>query len=74
MITLDNFRNLLQILGFELEENSFSTIYSRTFEKSNSTLSVDFTNKCLMYPSGIEAERETTKNFHQLENLLYLNV
>lgn len=70
MITLDNFRNLLQILGFELEENSFSTIYSRTFEKSNSTLSVDFTNKCLMYPSGIEAERETTKNFHQLENFV----
>lgn len=33
-------------------------------------MSVDFTNKRLIYPEGITAERETTKNFHQPENFV----
>ena len=70
MIIQDNFHNLLCAIGFEIESNSVSTIYSKTFEKTGATLSVDFTNKRLIYPKGIEAERETTKNFHQPENFV----
>ena len=70
MIIQDNFRNLLQAIGFEMEDNSVSTIYSKTFDKTGTTLSVDFTNKRLIYPNEIEAERETTKNFHQPENFV----
>lgn len=70
MITQDNLRNLLQHIGFHLEENTIGTIYSKTFAKSNVVISVDFTNKRLIYPAGIIAERETTKNFHQPENFV----
>ena len=70
MITQENFRSLLQSIGFELEQNSVSTIYSKTFEKSGAILSVDFSNKRLIYPNGLTAERETTKNFHQPENFV----
>lgn len=70
MIIQDKFRNLLQAIGFEMEDNSVSTIYSKTFDKTGTTLSVDFTNKRLIYPNEIEAERETTKNFHQPENFV----
>lgn len=70
MITQDNFRSLLQSMGFGLEESSIGVIYSKTFDKSGSTMSVDFTNKRLIYPSEVTAERETTKNFHQPENFV----
>lgn len=70
MITQDNFCNLLQSIGFELEESAIGIVYSKTFSKSDSTMSVDFTNKRLIYPEGITAERETTKNFHQPENFV----
>lgn len=70
MITQDNFCNLLQSIGFELEESAIGIVYSKTFSKSDSTMSVDFTNKRLIYPEGIIAERETTKNFHQPENFV----
>ena len=48
MIIQDKFRNLLQAIGFEMEDNSVSTIYSKTFDKTGTTLSVDFTNKRLI--------------------------
>lgn len=70
MITQDNFCNLLQSIGFELDESAIGIVYSKTFSKSDSTMSVDFTNKRLIYPEGITAERETTKNFHQPENFV----
>lgn len=70
MITQDNFRSLLQAIGFETDFDSVSVLYSKTFEKSGVTLSVDFTNERLIYPDGIEAERDTTKNFHQPENFV----
>lgn len=33
-------------------------------------MAVDFTNKRLIYPEEVTAERETTKNFHQPENFV----
>lgn len=70
MITKDNFQNLLLDIGFQLQENAIGIIYTKTFEKSNAVMCVDFTNKRLIYPDGITAERETTKNFHQPENFV----
>ncbi|MBD8001374.1 N-6 DNA methylase [Phocaeicola faecium] len=70
MIKQDNFHNLLQAIGFEMVDNSVSIIYSKKYEESGAILSVDFTNKRLIYPDRLEAERETTKNFHQPENFV----
>lgn len=70
MITQDNFQSLLQGIGFELVQSAIGIVYSKAFNKSASTMSVDFTNKRLIYPDGITAERETTKNFHQPENFV----
>ena len=54
MITQDNFSDLLLAIGFQLEENTIGTIYSKTFEKSNAVMSVDFTNKRLIYPDKLD--------------------
>ncbi len=69
MITQDNFLQLLQAIGFEQEGGS-GTMYSKIFEKSGAVMAVDFTNKRLIYPEEVTAERETTKNFHQPENFV----
>ena len=45
-------------------------MYSKIFEKSGAVMAVDFTNKRLIYPEEVTAERETTKNFHQPETLV----
>ena len=45
-------------------------MYSKIFEKSGAVMAVDFTNKRLIYPEEVTAERETTKNFHQPENFV----
>lgn len=70
MITQDNFSDLLLAIGFQLEENTIGTIYSKTFEKSNAVMSVDFTNKRLIYPDKLVADRDTTKAFDKPENFV----
>jgi type I restriction-modification system DNA methylase subunit/restriction endonuclease S subunit len=45
-------------------------IYTKRFESLNCELKVDFENKELIYPFGLIANRETTKNFSQNENFV----
>ena len=33
------------------------------FDNTNCTVAVDFTNERIVYPEGVEADRDTTKNF-----------
>lgn len=66
MITKNTFPDLLISLGFShsVQQNSYTKIIF------GNELKVDFTNEKLIYPNGIEAERETTKNFSQNENFV----
>ena len=64
MITKHNFPNLLENLGFSQD----GEVYFKAI--SGYELRVDFINKKLIYPEGITAERDTTKNFNQNENFV----
>ncbi|BCX78605.1 restriction endonuclease [Campylobacter sp. 19-13652] len=64
MITKENFRALLEHLGFV----KMGKIYTKTIDSYE--LKVDFTNEKLIYPDGLIAERDTTKNFNQPENFV----
>ena len=71
MITKDNLRNLLIDLGFQ-QSNSENNKMSLNFDKINSTVIVDFKNEKIIYPEGLEADRDTTKNFSANENFVVL--
>jgi type I restriction-modification system DNA methylase subunit len=69
MITKDNFQKVLEILGFE-ENND---VYSKTFpQKEGCTIGVDFKNKQLFYPEelGFKINDRTTCNFEHPENFV----
>lgn len=66
MINKDNFKALLKYLGFE-ENND---VFSKSFPKSSSYLSVDFKKETLIYPEsdGLKINERQTCNFSSAEN------
>lgn len=71
MITKNNLRDLLTYLGFQHPETVRDEM-NLHFDKNNCTITVDFANKNIIYPEGIEADRDTTKNFSANENFVVL--
>lgn len=68
MITQDNIKKLLSVLGFSTED---SKIYSKTYEQAGITLSVNIPNEHFHYAeAGITVGRETTSNFSEPENFV----
>lgn len=72
MITKDNLRNLLNCLGFARSEDVIQDVMTLHFTNQDTSISVDFTNEKIIYPDGIEADRDTTKNFSHNENFVVL--
>ncbi len=64
MITRSNFPELLISLGFTPTDK----IYHKTI--NGYELKVDFANEKLIYPEGLKAQRDTTKNFSAPENFV----
>lgn len=71
MITKDNLRNLLTCLGFQQSETVQDEM-NLHFDNTNCSIAVDFSNEKIIYPEGIEADRDTTKNFSANENFVVL--
>ena len=71
MITKNNLRNLLSCLGFQQSETVQDEM-NLHFDNTNCTIAVDFSNERIVYPEGIEADRDTTKNFSDKENFVVL--
>ena len=71
MITKDNLRDFLSYIGFQ-RLDSVKDEMALHFDKVNCTISVDFTDEKINYPDGIEAGRNTTKNFSAPENFVVL--
>ena len=68
MITQENIKKLLSVLGFSTED---SKIYSKTYEQAGITLSVNIPNEHFHYTeAGITVGRETTSNFSEPENFV----
>jgi len=72
MITKDNFKDVLRTIGFTTESGILINTYTRVFPKSGASIIVDFDQEKIIYPEGIEAERDTTKNFSHNENFVVL--
>jgi hypothetical protein len=68
MISKDNFKGLLQTLGFSDHKNAFS----KEFKETNAYLKVDFKNETLIYPEdkGFKINERQTCNFSQKENFV----
>ena len=62
MITKNNLRDLLTCLGFQ-QSDTVQDKRALHFDNTNCTVAVDFTNERIVYPEGVEADRDTTKNF-----------
>ena len=71
MITKDNLKKLLTCLGFQNSE-IFQDEMSIYYDKINRSIVVDFANEKIIYPEGLEADRDTTKNFSANENFVVL--
>ncbi len=63
MINKQNFKALLEFLGFKEEED----LYIRSFE-NGSNLKVDFRNEKLVYPDKLKVHEKQTCNFSSPEN------
>lgn len=74
MITKDNLKETLQALGFTAENQTLALhdIFSKSFSESGVKISVDFDSEKILYPQGIQAERDTTMNFSHNENFVVL--
>lgn len=59
--------NIQKDIVSEVVENE---IYTKRFESLNCELRVDLENKELIYPTGLIANRDTTKSFSQNENFV----
>lgn len=68
MITVDNFKKVLESLGFANENN----IYTKHFETVDCDLKADFAKQKLIYPTekGLEVNDGTTSNFAHPENFV----
>ena len=71
MITKDNLRDFLSCLGFQRLDSVLDEM-ALHIDNINCTIAVDFTNERIVYPDGIEADRNTTKNFSAPENFVVL--
>lgn len=71
MITKDNFRMVLDALGFSTN-GSNKNLYYNDFGsgKNKYEMKVDFAKEKLIYAEGISSGRDTTKDFHQNENFV----
>lgn len=65
IITKNNFKNVLKVLGFVETGN----IFEKKFEVFNCSLCVDFANEKLLYPAEIKG-RERNDDFEQPENFV----
>lgn len=74
MITIDNLRDILTSIGYSKVDNSSIDEMALHVDNSGSGVDVvvDFTNQKICYPDGIEADRDTTKNFSANENFVVL--
>ena len=73
MITKDNLKEVLEILGFEkLESKDFKRVYSKTIKSNTNSyqMKVNFTNEELIYPQGVIINDTTTSNFSHPENFV----
>nr|MBL0721264.1 type II restriction endonuclease [Sulfurovaceae bacterium] len=68
MITQDNFKEVLNKLGFTESKN----IYTKKFSEFNTELKVDFINEKLIYPEkdGLIISQKQTCNFSDNENFV----
>jgi type I restriction-modification system DNA methylase subunit/restriction endonuclease S subunit len=68
MITKDNFKKVLEFLGFKEENN----IFSKKFESQDCELKADFQNEILIYPEnkGFTVNERQTCNFKANENFV----
>ena len=62
-----NLKILLQQLNFEEEDNNIYTVHI-----NNTSISVNFTTKQIIYPQTLKPERETICNFSKNENFVVL--
>ena len=69
MITKENFVKVLEYLGFEKHGNIYSEHYGSAEDASNGfELKTNIGTGEFLYPAGVKADRETTKNNHQAES------
>ncbi|MCI7410831.1 MAG: N-6 DNA methylase, partial [Helicobacter bilis] len=68
MITQENLKEVLEILGFEKLDSKKANIYTKTI--NSHTMQVDFKNQKLIYPQGIKIHDATTSNFSHPENFV----
>jgi len=72
MITKQNLKAFLASLGFQpttVDDNQYDILITST----DSVISVDIENEKIIYPKGVEADRDTTKNFSKNENFVVLD-
>jgi len=66
MITKDNFKNVLEYLGFSKSKET----YSKKFTQFDCELKVDFKDKKLIFPKDLVVHDKTTSNFSSPENFV----
>lgn len=66
MITKENFKKVLEFLGFSEATN----IFTKKFNEFDCELKADFQNSKLIYPEDIKFDGEFTLNFHQKESFV----
>lgn len=72
MITKENFKQVLEQLGFYKiidEEEKYQNVYGENSD-SSFHLTVDFEQEKFLYPDEINADRTTTLDFHQNESFV----
>lgn len=71
MIDQSNLKEFLMSIGFQQNAGYAFDALEKSFGE-DIAISVDFTTKQIIYPTGIEADRDTTKNFSHNENFVVL--
>lgn len=72
MITKLNLKQFLVLLGFQ-PSISNENLFELYVEKVDSIVKVDFEAEKILYPKGVSADRNTTKNFSKDENFVVLD-
>ena len=72
MITKLNLKQSLVSLGFQ-PSSSNENLFELYIEKVDSIVKVDFEGEKILYPKGVLADRDTTKNFSKNENFVVLD-
>ncbi|MDA3076823.1 restriction endonuclease subunit S [Campylobacter sp. JMF_04 NA10] len=71
MITKENLRAVLAIMGFCESESNESEIWEKSYSNSNQ-IQVNFTDEKIHYPNDLKYGDTTTQNFSHLENFVVL--